>query len=350
MKDEILKRESQLRPVLHPQGELFLCDLGDVVLKDDMASMEHPIFALSKKPDMKRRTYQNGENQFEVRPSDKGVATIYDKDILIYAISHLMAAKNAGEAISRDITFSARDFLVFSNRGTGGYSYELLCDALERLDGTRLTTTIKTGGEVQKIGFGLIEGFTVRRKDGLSGRVLEWGVTLSPWLFNAIATNEVLTIHKDYFRLRKPIERRVYEIARKHCGAKIEWSIGLEKLQKKCGSQSPKKRFKQLVKELAEYDHLPDYRVQLNDEMVVFRNRHEVETSPLLIFERPNPGRINPETWEVVADVIRPFGIDKYQLFEDWAEKVSKSGPPDDFQRAFVGYAKACVKIRDKRE
>lgn len=345
-----MKRESQLRPILHPQRELFLCDLGDVVLKDDMASMEHPIFALSKKPEFKRKTYINGDNQFEVRPSDKGVATIYDKDILIYAISHLMAAKNAGEEISREISFSARDFLVFSNRGTGGYSYELLRDALERLDGTRLLTTIKTGGEEQTTGFGLIEGFMVRRKDGLSGRVLEWGVTISDWLFNAVTSNEVLTIHKDYFRLRKPIERRVYEIARKHCGAKSEWSISLDKLQKKCGSQSPKKRFKQLIKELSEFDHLPDYRVHMTDEMVVFANRHSEESSPLLIFERPNPGRINPETWEAITEIVRPIGLDKYLLFEDWADKVSKSGPPDDFQRAFIGYAKACAKLRDKRE
>ncbi|MCA9184408.1 MAG: replication initiator protein A [Pirellulaceae bacterium] len=32
----------------------------------------------------------------------------------------------------------------------------------------------------------------------------------------------MLTLHRDYFRLRKPLERRVYEIARKHCGPKAE--------------------------------------------------------------------------------------------------------------------------------
>jgi hypothetical protein len=38
---------------------------------------------------------------------------------------------------------------------------------------------------------------------------------------------EVLTLHRDYFRLRKPLERRMYELARKHCGQQATWSICL---------------------------------------------------------------------------------------------------------------------------
>ena len=34
----------------------------------------------------------------------------------------------------------------------------------------------------------------------------------------AIESNEVVTISNDYFRLRRPLERRLYEIGRKHCG------------------------------------------------------------------------------------------------------------------------------------
>ncbi len=38
----------------------------------------------------------------------------------------------------------------------------------------------------------------------------------------AIKAHEVLTLPPDYFRLRKPTERRIYEIARKHCGKQAE--------------------------------------------------------------------------------------------------------------------------------
>ena len=69
-------------------------------------------------------------------------------------------------------------------------------------------------------------------------------------MFNAIRAHEVLTLHRDYFRLRKPIERRVYELARKHCGQQDEWRVRVETLLKKSGSQSPEKRFRQMIRHL----------------------------------------------------------------------------------------------------
>ncbi len=60
---------------------------------------------------------------------------------------------------------------------------------------------------------GLIDASSIRRKHGLDGRLLWCEVKLSDCVFNAIRAREVLTLHRDYFRLRKPIERRVYELA-----------------------------------------------------------------------------------------------------------------------------------------
>ena len=125
-------------------------------------------------------------------------------------------------------------------------------------------------------GFGLIDASSIRRKQGLDRRLLWCEIKLSDWVFNAIRAQEVLTLHRDYFRLRKPIERRVYELARKHCGQRDSWRIGLLTLLKKTGSQSPKKRFRQMIRHLVEHDHLPDYFVEFDSEgdMVVFRNRN----------------------------------------------------------------------------
>ena len=80
-----------LLPERHQQHDLFMCDVADAVLKDDMASMEHPFFSLSKNPETTVRRYDNGDKWVEVVPSVKGLATIYDKDILIYCISQLIA-------------------------------------------------------------------------------------------------------------------------------------------------------------------------------------------------------------------------------------------------------------------
>jgi Replication initiator protein A len=93
--------ESERAPLLpdrHPTGDLFVCDIFDAAPKGDMASMEHPIFSLSTKPDMRIRLYEHGENYVEVIPSALGLATVHDRDVLIYCIRQLIAALNPGPA------------------------------------------------------------------------------------------------------------------------------------------------------------------------------------------------------------------------------------------------------------
>src|SRR3546814_11982214 len=112
-----------------------------------------------------------------------------------------------------------------------------MADALTRLRGTTVRTNIQTGGVEETRIFGLIEEAKITRKT-FDGRMLDLEITLSDWVYRSVISKNVLTLHRDYFRLRKPFERRMYELARKHCGVKEEWKIGLELLQKKCGSNS----------------------------------------------------------------------------------------------------------------
>ena len=65
------KERSPLLPIRH-ERDFCVCDVFDAALKGDSASMEHPIFSLSKKPDMKTRRYENGASWAEVRPGAKG--------------------------------------------------------------------------------------------------------------------------------------------------------------------------------------------------------------------------------------------------------------------------------------
>lgn len=50
-------------------------------------------------------------------------------------------------------------------------------------------------------------------------------VVLSDWLYRAAMAKSVLTLSRNYFRLRKPLERRIYELARKHCGRLPGWTV-----------------------------------------------------------------------------------------------------------------------------
>ena len=181
-----------------------------------------------------------------VAPSTYGLATIHDKDILIYCISQLIAKMNAGEKANKVLHLKAYDLLVATNRRVDGRAYEQLEAALDRLSGTRIKTNIKTNDETTREGFGLIDGWRVITK-GNSDRMAQLRINLSDWVFNAVVGKEVLTLHRDYFRLRGSLERRMYELARKHCGDQREWKISLALLQKKCASASTLKEFRRLV-------------------------------------------------------------------------------------------------------
>lgn len=330
-----------LLPDRHPQHDLFICDVADAVLKDVMQHMEHPFYSLSKKPETTVKRYRNGENWLEITPSVKGLATIYDKDILIYCISQIMAKLKLGEQVSPRVRINSRELLIFTNRGTSGREYQSLLDALDRLEGTRIRTNIVTGDEEQIDGFGLIDASSIRRKHGLDGRLLWCEVKLSDWVFNAIRKEEVLTLHRDYFRLRKPIERRVYEIARKHCGQQKTWRISLTKLLLKTGSQSPEKRFRQMIKQLVHHDHLPDYNVSFDEtgNMIIFTNRGTMV--PTSIIEGRVPP-LKPDSYERGRQAAP--GWDVHYLEREWRDWIIE--PPRDADAAFVGF---CRKWFEKR-
>lgn len=335
--------EEHLLPAKHGQGDLFICDVADAALKDLIPQMEHPFYSLSKNPDTKIRRYEHNGNWLEIIPSVKGLATIYDKDILIYCISQIMEKLKRKEKVGQRVKITSYDLLVFTNRGTSGRDYDALCEAIDRLAGTRITTNIQTGDEEQRDSFGLIDAASIRRKHGLDGR-LQWvEIKLSDWVFNAIRGQEVLTLHRDYFRLGKPLERRIYELARKHCGRQATWQISLETLHKKSGSQSSVKRFRQHVREIATCDHLPDYRLLFHEEndQVQFFNREswwdnvplpsDGETLPLLPSDAYEDGR-----------AAAP-GYDIHALEAEWREWWVSLGRPrlDNPPAAFVGFCRA---------
>lgn len=265
---------SSLVPSRHPQRDFFIADILDVSIKDDMASMEHPLFAL-KAGDMRVRTYERNGNTITIKPGHDGCATIFDKDVWIYCISQLMEAINRGRVdVSRTVRFTAYDFLVATNRDTSGRAYERMGESLSRLRGTNIETNITTDGYRERGFFGLIDsGRIIENKE--TGKAVAVEVTLSDWLFRSVMAKNVLTLSPDYFRIRKPIDRRIYELARKHCGVQKSWQCSVKVLHEKCGSTAPLRNFRVAIKELAESNDLPDYSVSLNSDtdVVTFSRR-----------------------------------------------------------------------------
>lgn len=334
-----------LLPIRHPQKDFFVLDIADVVPKDDTASMEHPIFSLATKPDMRHLHYQAGENSLQIEPSGRGLPTIFDKDILIFCISQLMHMKNQGKPIGKKVRFSARELMISTNRPTNNLSYERLKAAFIRLGGTQFVTNIKTGDRRETRFFSLIEsgsGFVF--KDTKKMRLDYCEVILSDWLMHAIESADVVTISPDYFRLRRPLERRIYEIARKHCGKQKKWHIGLDKLQAKTGSNAPLKRFRLNLRQIIEEDNTPFYRIELSDkDLVTFRPRSpKTEISKAITI---------PE-WadEKTREIARTKGWDYYVLRENWLAfantETARGNPPENAGAAFVAYAKKQKNMR----
>ena len=326
-----------LLPDRHPQKDFFILDIADVVPKDDTASMEHPLFSLATKPDMRHLVYQNGENRLEIAPSILGLPTIKDKDILIFCISQLMHMKNRGEKIGKRVRFSARELSIATNRPVGGDHYKRLEQAFKRLQGTQFTTTIRTGKKPGVKIFSLVDqaGFVMQED---TWRLDYCEVVLSDWLMRAIEANEVVTISNDYFRLRRPLERRIYEIARKHCGEQKKWQIGLANLQNKTGSNAPLKKFRLNIRQIIADDHMPFYRMELTaDDLVIFRPR-KIKTTLAPSITLPDWAE------EKARGIARDKSWDYHALRANWMEfaqdEAGKGNPPQNAGAAFIAYCK----------
>lgn len=268
-----------LRPKKYQQIDFFIADEVDIVnFRDELISMEHPFFAL-KGGDTRTREYVNGNVSVTVSPNIKnGMATIFDKDVWIYAISKLCQAMYTEQPISRTVCFTAYDFCLTTNRMVGGKTYKDLEKSLYRLRGTSITTNIQHSLDKREaIGFGLIDSWHLveEQRGKQSIRMIE--VTLPNWLYEAVTKTKVLKISPDYFRIRKAIDRRLYEIARKHCGNQYQFQISLEKLHLKSGSTSILRLFKYNIKQLAKTNDLPDYEISYEAEKdcVIFTNRNK---------------------------------------------------------------------------
>lgn len=334
-----------LLPDRHPQGDFFVCDVFDAAPKGDIGSMEHPIFSLSTKPDTRPRVYEHNRITVEVKPSSDGLATVHDRDVLIFCISQIVRGMNDGKEPKQVVRFHASDLLKATNRMLTGRGYDLLKAAMERLAGTRISTNITTGGEEIFETFGLIERAKIVRETR-NGRMQEVEVKLSDWVFNAIKAQEVLTLSRDYFRLRKPLERRIYELARKHCGRQREWQISLETLQRKCGSGSSQREFRRLVLAIAEEDekhsHMPDYEIRFDTDADMLRVKSRGTVGPEAIDVRANIPPLDPDVYEMAREAAPGWDVRNIENeWRAWATEV-----PRNPEMAFLGF---CRKWHEKR-
>ena len=343
MVGEMSKRElTPLLPDRHPQLDFFLCDILDATPKSDLASMAFPLFTLATKPDHVERRYEQGDYWIEIRPGSRGRATVHDRDVLIYCISQCMAALQQRRAITRTLRLHARHLLQVTNRQTNGNGYKGLEAALERLQATQVVTNVTTGGIEQMDMFSFIDRARIV-KETSEGRMLELEITLSDWVFNAIREKgfEILTLHRDYFRLRKPLERRLYELARKHCGKNPQWRFTTKTLHARTGSASSFKEFMRMLRKIladaSVHHHIPDYDFVLEGDLLTMTPRPSFLASCNdKASDTPTP--LRPATYER-ARKLAPH-LDLETLEAEWRAHIAGLPTLPSLDAAFIGYVK----------
>lgn len=243
------------------QRELFALDsplYGDI--SGERSVMAFPFFALTKVAHMKVLKYRGDQVSIDVRPSANGIATIYDKEVVLYIPSLMITRLEAGDATSQDFVFTAHDFFRVTGASPSARAYDRLRDALERLQGTQIRTNIEAGGEGEEGWFSWLSEAQTKYVRGKSGekRLRAVRVRLCDWLHRAILKDRrILTYHQDYFRLG-PIERRLYELARCYdWGGPYELEI--EQLRHQVGSNDTPRGFKQSLQAIAAADNLPEF-------------------------------------------------------------------------------------------
>jgi plasmid replication initiation protein len=231
-------------------------------VKNDRTVMVFNFFALIKERVRELPVYDDGQVRIQVTGDRYGVANIWDKEILIYLASLIQDKMNRGEPASPQLTFTGHDFFRACCIHPSGASYERLQEALRRLIGTKVETNIETGGHGEDAAFSWIAHYRMDYQRTEQGKRLK-GVTVQicDWLFRAIVNDgRMLTYHLGYFKLG-PLEKRVYEIARAHCGNQGGFRIGLEKLRVRVGSTAAPNRFKKRIADMAllEPSPIPEY-------------------------------------------------------------------------------------------
>lgn len=272
------KREQKARDI-----SLVVSDSHSWHPKGERHSMEHPFFSLSKKKkDLVPRHYvsKDGKSQLTVTPTVPGLPTIWDKDLLIFMATLIREAMNRGEMSleNRPIRIETWDFLEATVKGDGAQQYKGLIATLDRLKGCMIKTSIETNGISYTEAFSLLDKYNITGKTK-TGKIAALEIKVCDWLYGAIFndTQEMLSINRDYFKLKGGIERRLYELARKHCGTQPFWIVNMETLWKKSGSQSTLRDFRHKVfKGQIDLGTLPDYRVELwpDDDQVIFYSKH----------------------------------------------------------------------------
>lgn len=256
------------------QGDFFVPTLYDVGTKDSRSIMDVAVFRLSKKD---RRAgevirYDLPDGHVTVSAGAAGMASVWDYDLVLMAVSHLTESMNRyregrGEKPGRVFVPHVADVLKFCRRADGGKQKDDLVDTCIRLSTTHVavqrTKKARNGRTVTvSEGEALISRYKIIESDRGKPEYIE--IELADWMFREITEGknpDVLTVHPDYFLIDPGIGRFVYRLARRAAGkGQAKWAF--QTIYERSGSAGSFKEFCRILRKVIAANDLPEYELQ----------------------------------------------------------------------------------------
>ncbi|TPI12201.1 replication initiator protein A [Mesorhizobium sp. B4-1-3] len=255
------------QPSERAQLDLFHAVPGEFAPRDAQDLMAYPFFSLAKSKRVAPIDFKAGDITIRVEAvPDHGMATIWDADILIWAASQIVNARDAGLRTSRLMATTPYEILTYVGRGVSMRDYQRLKAALDRLQSTTVATSIRQPAEGRRHRFSWINEW--QERTDRDGRPIGVELILPDWFYRAVLDDAlVLTIDRAYFDLTGGLERWLYRIVRKHGGRQsFGWSFDFGHLHQKSGSLSPLKHFAYDLREIVKRQPLPGYRLTIEQQ------------------------------------------------------------------------------------
>lgn len=251
-------------PSEREQLDLFRAIPGELAARDAQDLMAYPFFSLAKSHRTTPIDFKAGAITIRVEAvAEHGMATIWDADVLIWAASQIVEARDRGAKPSRLMAATPYEILLFVGRGTSIRDYQRLKAALDRLQSTTVATSIRQPTQKRMHRFSWINEW--KETADASGRPLGIELIVPDWFFSAVMDDAlVLTIDRAYFDLTGGLERWLYRLVRKHAGRQSGgWSFDLKHLHAKSGVLSRYTNFACELRALVARQPLPGYRLTL---------------------------------------------------------------------------------------
>ena len=281
------------------QLERFRALPGDLAPRDAQDLMAYPFFSLAKTPRTEPIDFRMGDITIRVEAvPEHGMATIWDADVLIWAASQIVEARDAGIRTSRLMAATPHEILTFIGRGTSVRDYHRLKAALDRLQSTTVAISLRQTNQRHLHRFSWINEWTQRADT--HGHANGIDLIVPDWFYRAVLDEALmLTIDRAYFGLTGGLERWLYRLVRKHGGHQhAGWKFDFHHLYAKSASLSPFRRFAFELRDLAQRQPLPGYRLAV---------QREPGGCELLLFTR---ARLSTGACGKAVDVHVPSGTD----------------------------------------